>query len=162
MFADTYNRRLAAIHMPSGSLLNRGRREFEGRRPTMLAVKRVESLAAEQHTVPVKRQRVLDGLQAAPEEDSGQEAVPGFGPAELWHHFACFEVLTNMWGVAGCFKIQQGPSGEEVLYCHWQDAYDYMMEFKERAEEVLGCFSEEAVLHYVKHGIDPRSGHRPL
>ena len=44
---------------------------------------------------------------------------------------------------------QQEPSGEEVLYCHWQDAYDYMVEFKERAEEVLGCFSEEAVLHYV-------------
>ena len=39
--------------------------------------------------------------------------------------------------------------GEELLYCHWQDVYDYMMEFKERAEEVLGGFSEEAVLHYV-------------
>ena len=115
----------------------------------MLAVKRADSVAAEQHAVSVRRQRVLDGLQAVPGEGVLPETVPGFGPAELWHYFACFEVLANMWGIAGCFKVRQGPLDEEVLYCNWQDAYDYVTEFKEKAEEVLGCFPEEAVLRYV-------------
>ena len=38
VFAETYRWQLAAVYMPSDSLLGRGKREFERRQPSMFAV----------------------------------------------------------------------------------------------------------------------------
>ena len=58
VFAETYRWQLAAVHMPSDSLLGRGKREFERRQPSMFAVGRAKSLAASQRSTPIKRHRI--------------------------------------------------------------------------------------------------------
>ena len=63
VFAETYRWQLPAANMPSDSLLGRGKREFERRQPSMLAVGRAKSLAASQRSTPVKRRRISDELQ---------------------------------------------------------------------------------------------------
>ena len=45
VFAETYRWQLPASSMPSDSLLGRGKRDFERRQPSMLAVGRAKSLA---------------------------------------------------------------------------------------------------------------------
>ena len=43
-------------------------------------------------------------------------------------------VLANLWSIAGCFKVKQGPEETEVMYCRQEDACDYVRGVKRRAK----------------------------
>ena len=85
----------------SDSYHGRCRREFERRLPSMFPVLRVRSLAHSSREAPSKRVRLNDDTYLDTRLNDPENAA---GPPCLMTWFSGLDVMTNTWGIVGCFE----------------------------------------------------------
>ena len=110
-FAEKYHRRLAAARTPSDALLARGLRELEQRQPAMIPVGCVESLADARRAARAKRRCGPGTQRQDAAKRNARGSAPEFEQSGLRRYLGRLEALANMWGIAGCFKVQPAPPG---------------------------------------------------
>ena len=62
-----------------------------------------------------------------------------------------YEVLSNTWGVAGCFDVTVKVGQETITskYCHWQEAVEYFQMLHAKTAHLLDRYSEASVVLYL-------------
>ena len=124
---------------PADTLLGRVRREFEKQLPSYLA--KVRSVHTHTRSEDPKKHKAGDGISLIIEAEYQTQKPSMRYRAVLLR----LEILTNAWGLAGCFTIQ----GRVGLMCHWQDAVKYYRAIRDRTETLLDTYSEESVVEYM-------------
>ena len=128
----------------SDSYHGRCRREFERRLPSMFPVLRVRSLAHSSREAPPKRVRLNDDTYLDTRLNDPENAA---GPPCLMTWFSGLDVMTNTWGIVGCFESMY--MGQKCMYCHWKDSSEYFWTFQHKALELRMLHPEVKVFKYL-------------
>ena len=135
--------------MGCDTLLGRVKREFDRTAPSMFSASRVRTVAQSQRSAELKRTRVSESVQMMFENEV---AILDDGDEDrLAKRLFQYEVLSNTWGVAGCFDVTEQVGRESITskYCHWQEAVEYFQMLHTKTAHLLDRYSEASVVMYL-------------
>ena len=116
--------------VPSDALLGRLKTEADRWNPSMFSVHRIRSLAY--------------STRCGTSKGPVFRMIWTLSTTSYVKCLANYTILANTWGMAGCFKTAAGG-----IYCHWQEALDYVEDCRERSEPLLRKYTEESVIAYL-------------
>ena len=143
-WSKKYSFELEPKYQPSNSMLGRIKREFDKRQPTIFNIHKVRTVYNTNKTQEAKKRKLATGVLVQFEEDAYMEDDQV--TSRLRHLFAKFDVLGLAWSLAGLFDFRY--DGKDVLFCHWQEAQQYIRNLREKVEHLTDTFSEDSVTYY--------------
>ena len=151
---------IADEDMGSDVILGKFFREFERRKPTMMEISKMRSIATAHLTPGSKRTRLsanVDVVYTEPVAGS-IKLNPRFGNTnrttdahKFDEFFKLFTILINTWSVAGCTDITYG-SGDSAIkrkYCCWHEAKRYFKIFNDKGWRLTRTYTFDSIIEYL-------------
>ena len=143
-FEGFYNWRLDGDRFGDDFLLGRLSREFHKGKPRLIRAAKVKTVSRSNQSAAANREKVARGLYF----EDADPLIPEEDQDRLRHRLKQYDTLANTWALAGSHKVTYG--GQEVVYCHWQDAFNYVQALRAKVEHLVDRFTESSVLSYLE------------
>ena len=135
--------------MGSDILLAKFFREFELRRPQMMSVSNMKTVASAHLSTSTKKSRVghIELTTSEASGSAGPQVESCFSSGSLDYYLSLFLVMINTWAVAGCVDVVH--DGNTRKYVEWQEVKTYHSEFKKKAWRLAKTFTKDSVVAYI-------------